>query len=104
MNSIAKVTVALCALLAWHTAFAQNVQPDPKVKLAQGTEGTAGTAGGTAGGTATGAATTATGAAVGGGFGVGALAISGAAAATIAATSSSGGTTTSHVPTVTHTP
>ena len=67
MNSIVKATVALCALLAWHTAFAQTVQPDPKVELAQGTQGAgaAGTAGGTAGGTATGAATTATGAAAG---------------------------------------
>jgi hypothetical protein len=103
MNSIAKVTVALCALLAWHTVFAQAIQPDPKVKLAQGTEGAG--AAGTAGGTATGAATTATGTAAGGGLGVGTLAISGAMAATISATSSSGsGTATTHVPAVTHTP
>src|SRR5258706_15332888 len=91
MNSITKLTVALCAaLLASQAVFAQTVRPDPKLKVAQGTgtEGAAaGTAGGTtAGGTATGAATTATGAAAGGGFGVGTLAISGAMAATIAAT------------------
>ena len=105
MNTLFKATVALSALLAWQASFAQTVQPDPKVKVAQGTgaQGAAGTAGGTAGGTATGAAATATGAAAGGGgFGIGVLAISGAVAATIAA-SSNPGTTSSHSA-VTHAP
>ena len=109
MNTLFKATVALSALLAWQASFAQTVQPDPKVKVEQGTgaagtgtAGTAGTAGGTAGGTATGAAATATGAAAGGaGFGVGTLLITGAAAAGIAATSNPG-STSSHTPTTHH--
>ena len=102
--NILKLTVALCAILAWQTPFAQTVQPDAKLKLAQATEGAAGTTGGTAGGTATGAATTATGVAAGGGLGVGTLAVAGAMAATISATSNSSSTPVTHIPTVTHTP
>ena len=105
MNSILKVTFALCALLACQLSFAQAVKPDPKVQVAQGA-GAAGTAGGTAGtagGTATGAAATATGTAAGAGFGVGTLAISGAVAATIAATGAKNDTSTTHTA-VTHTP